>query len=273
MPVLKDKTYIITGASRGIGRAIALRLAGAGANIVVAAKTGRPHPKLEGTIQETVRQVEEAGGRGLAVKTDVRFAGEVENMVAMAVKTFGGINGLINNAGAISLTGVEKTTPKLFDRMHQVNTRAVYLCARAAHPYLKEAENAHILSLSPPVNMDVKWLKDYSPYTVSKYGMTMLSLGMAAEFEQDGISVNTLWPATLIATAAIEFAVGGPGMLNHCRKPDIMADAAYEIVSRQGLSGNTLLDEPFLRECGYDDFDRYAYNPAYKDKIHPDIFL
>ncbi len=273
MLALKDKTYIITGASRGIGRAIALRLAGAGANIVVAAKSLRPHPKLEGTILDTVKQVEAAGGRGLAVKTDVRFAAEIEAMVEQTVNTFGGIDGLINNAGAISLTGVEKTTAKLFDRMHQVNTRAVFLCSQAVLPYLKKSDNPHILSLSPPVNLDVKWLKDYSPYTVSKYGMTMLSLGMAAEFEPHGIAVNTLWPVTLIATAAIEFAVGGREMLDHCRKADIMADAAFEILQRSGLSGQCLLDEPFLKKCGYSDFDSYAYNQSYKGKIYPDIFL
>ncbi len=273
MSDLKGKTYIITGASRGIGRAMALRLAQAGANIVAAAKSLRPHPKLEGTLGETVQQVEDAGGRGLAVKTDVRFASEIEAMVEQAVATFGGIDGLINNAGAISLTGVEKTTPKLFDRMHQVNARAVFLCSRAVLPHLKKSENPHILSLSPPVNMDVKWLKDYSPYTLSKYGMTMLSLGMAGEFASYGIAVNTLWPVTLIATAAIEFAIGGREMLNHCRKPDIMADAAYEIVRRSGITGRCLLDEPFLKECGYSDFDSYAYNPDFDGKIYPDIFL
>jgi citronellol/citronellal dehydrogenase len=230
MADLAGKTIVITGASRGIGRAMALRFARDGANIVLAAKSVKPHPKLAGTLGETAAAVEAAGGRALAVKTDVRYEDQVEAMVAAAVAAFGGIDALVNNAGAISLTGVENTPPKRYDLMQQINARAVFVCSRAVLPHLKQSDNPHILSLCPPLSLAPRWLKDHAPYTLSKYGMTLLSLGMAEEFRKYGIAVNCLWPRTIIATAAIEFAVGDRSTLRHCRKPEIMADAAHAVL-------------------------------------------
>jgi len=274
MRTLQNKTYIITGASRGIGRAIAIRLARAGASVVAAAKTTRKHPKLPGTLPETVELMEKAGGKGLAVRTDVRFPEQLDNLVAKTIATFGRLDGVIHNAGAISLTPLAETSVKLYDRMHQVNDRAVFLLSRAAYPYLKK-NGGHIVTLSPPLNLKDKWLKPHIPYTVSKYSMTLLAMGMALEFRDANIAVNSIWPATLIATAAIEFAVGDRALLNHCRKPDIMADAVYEILCRDArtLTGQALIDQSFLEQCGYNTFESYAYNPDYADKIHPDIFL
>ncbi len=218
--------------------------------------------------------MEQAGGSGLAVKTDVRFVEQIDALVHRTLEEFGRIDGVIHNAGAISLTPLAQTTVKLYDRMQQINNRAVFLLSRAAYPHLKKTDG-HIITLSPPINLDEKWLAPYSPYTISKYSMTMLALGMAGEFKKEGIAVNSLWPATLIATAAIEFAVGDKEMLNHCRKPAIMADAVYEILCRDAetLTGQSLIDQPFLESCGYRDFDRYAYNPDYIKEIYPDIFL
>jgi len=272
---LKGKTIIITGASRGIGKAMALRFAQDGANIVAAAKSLKPHPKLPGTIAETARLVNEQGGNGLAIKVDVRFPEQVQAMVQETVDAFGGIDVLINNAGAISLTNVENTSIKLFDRMHAVNDRAVFLCAQAALPYLKKSDNPHILNLSPPLNFNPKWLKDYIPYTRSKYGMTLMTLGMAEEFREQGIAVNSLWPRTLIATAAIEFAVGDKKMLKQCRKPQIMADAAYSIITTKSTwqTGQCLIDEQVLRENGTEDFSIYSADPDNPQNLLPDIFL
>lgn len=275
MANLKNKTIIITGASRGIGRAMAIRFAKDGANIVVASKSLKGHPKLPGSLEETVKDVETAGGKAIAVQLDVRHAEQIDNMVQAAVNTFGGIDVLINNAGAISLTSVEKTSLKLYDRMHNVNDRAVFLCSQAVIPHLKKSDQAHILTLSPPINLNPKWLKNYSPYTASKYSMSMLTIGMAEELQEHGIAVNSLWPKTIIATAAIEFGIGDKNMLNLCRTTDIMADAAYEIISTSdmSLSGKLFIDEEILKECGERDFDKYAYNPAFKDKLYPDLFI
>ena len=275
MSDLSNKTIIITGASRGIGQAMALRFARDGANIVIAAKSARPHPKLEGTIHTVAEEVAAAGGNALPLQLDVRREDQVVDMMKAAVDKFGGIDALVNNAGAISLTPVEKTPIKRYDLMQSVNSRAVFTCTHSALPYLKASANPHILSLSPPLNLSIKWLKDHAPYTLSKYGMTMLSLGMAAEFEAYGIAVNCLWPQTAIATAAIEFAVGNRDLFKHCRKPEIMADAAYEILITENrrLSGQTLTDEQILRERGHTDLDRYAVDPANADQLLPDFFL
>ena len=275
MGKLKNKTIIITGASRGIGRAMALRFARDGANIVIAAKSARPHPKLKGTIHTVAEEVTAAGGNALPFQLDVRQDDQVANMMQMAVDTFGGIDALVNNAGAISLTPVEKTPIKRYDLMQSINSRAVFTCAQSALPFLKASANPHILSLSPPLNLSIKWLKDHAPYTLSKYGMTMLSLGMAGEFEAYGIAVNCLWPQTAIATAAIEFVVGNQELFKHCRKPEIMADAAYEVLITENgqLCGQTLTDEQILRQRGYTDFQQYAVDPTHADQLLPDFFL
>lgn len=254
---------------------MAIRFARDGANIVVAAKTADPHPKLKGTIYDVAGEIESAGGRALAVQVDVRFEDQIAAMVARTVDRFGGIDVLINNAGAISLKGVEQTPVKRYDLMQSVNARAVYLCSQAVLPHLISATNPHILSLSPPLNFDKIWLKDYAPYTLSKYGMTILTLGMSAEFEKYGVAVNCLWPRTAIATAAVEYAIGGHDWLRHCRKPEIIADAAYEILITQDckLTGQALVDEDFLRKRGVDDFEKYAVDPNYANELLPDFFL
>ena len=254
---------------------MALRFARDGANVVIAAKSAEPHPKLKGSIYEVAREVEEAGGRALPLQVDVRFEDQVSAMVAKTIQAFDGIDALVNNAGAINLTPVERTPVKRFDLMQGVNARAVFVCSQAVLPHLRKASNPHILSLSPPLNLNPKWLKDYGPYTLSKYGMTLLSLAMSAEFEADGIAVNCLWPKTIIATAAIEFAVGNRDMFSHCRKPEIMADAAYEIISTDSrrLTGRTLIDEDILRDRGLADLTRYAYDQEHAADLYPDLYL
>ena len=275
MSNLSNKTIIITGASRGIGRAMALRFARDGANIVIAAKSDRPHPKLKGTIHTVAEEVVTAGGKALPFKLDVQREDQVASMMQAAVDEFGGIDALVNNAGAISLTTVEKTTIKRYDLMQSINSRAVFICAHSALPFLKASSNPHILSLSPPINLNIKWLKNHAPYTLSKYGMTMLSLGMSEEFEPYGIAVNCLWPRTAIATAAIEFVVGNRDLFKNCRTPEIMADAAYEILITENrqLCGQTLIDEQLLQERGHTDLKRYAVDPANTEQLLPDFFL
>lgn len=275
MADLRGKTIIITGASRGIGRSMALKFAGHGANLVIAAKSSEPHPKLQGTIHTVAAEVRAGGGDALAVQVDVRIEEQVQAMVEAAVQRFGGIDALVNNAGAISLTPVEKTPVKRYDLMQEVNSRAVFVCSQAALPYLRQAPNPHILSMAPPLHLNSAGLRDHAPYTLSKYGMTLLSLGMAEEFRKYRIAVNCLWPKTIIATAAIEFAVGDRSTLKVCRKPEIVADAAYRILTApsESLTGQTLLDEDLLRQSGVTDFDQYAYDPDFAGRLHPDIFL
>jgi len=275
MSSLKNRTIFITGASRGIGREIALRCARDGANLVIAAKTVEPHAKLEGTIHQTAEAVEAAGGRALAIQLDVREESQVRDALEKAAAHFGGIDAVVNNAGAIGLTNLEMTPPKKFDLMMGINARAVYLMSHCALPYLKKSSNAHVLSLSPPLNLSSKWLKPYIPYTLSKYGMTLLSMGMAEELRDQKIAVNTLWPRTLIATAAVEFSVGGRDLFKVARKPDIMADAAYEILRTEGmaLTGRSLIDEQILRERGVVDFTRYAWDPAMADRLGVDLYV
>lgn len=274
MSTLSNRTVFITGASRGIGRAIALACARQGANVVIAAKSDKPHPKLPGTIHSVADEVREAGGQALPLVLDVREEDLVKDCMKQAADHFGGIDMLVNNAGAIRLQGVEKLPVKRYDLMHQVNARAVFLCSQAALPWLKESDQAHILSLSPPLNMDPKWFAQYGPYTTTKYAMTMLTLGMSEEFKRYGIAVNSLWPRTLIATAAIEFEVGGPEMMKQGRKPDIMADAAVHILSQRSnrLTGQTLIDENLLRETGVTDFEQYRYAAGDKPLLD-DLFL
>lgn len=269
---LQGKTLFITGASRGIGREIALRAAREGANIVIAAKSAEPHAKLPGTIHSVAAEVEEVGGKALALQVDVRDESAVKTAMAQAAEHFGGIDALINNAGAIKLVGVEKLDPKRFDLMFQINTRAVMVCSQAALPYLKDSRG-HILSLSPPINLDPKWFANYGPYTTTKYGMSMLTLGMHEEFKKYGISVNSLWPKTVIATAAIEFEAGGPAVMKAARLPAIMADAAHAILSstERTISGRLLIDEEILREQGQSDFEQYRYDPA--GKLMNDLFV
>lgn len=261
---LSAKTLFITGASRGIGREIALKAAADGANIVIAAKSAEPHPKLEGTIFSVAAEVEAAGGKALALQLDVRDEQAVATAMAQAAEHFGGIDALVNNAGAIKLVGVEKLEPKRFDLMYQINTRAVMVCSQAALPYLKKSTSGHILNLSPPLNLDAKWFAQHGPYTVTKYGMSMLTLGMSEEFKKYGISVNSLWPKTMIATAAIEFELGSRDAFKRARLPAIMADAAHAILSSEGrsISGRLLIDEDILREQGVSDFEQYRFDPA-----------
>lgn len=275
MPSLKNKVIIITGASRGIGRAMAIRFAQEGATIVIAAKSDQPHPKLPGTIHTVATEVEAAGGKAIPVQLDVRKELAIKKLCDQIGQQFGRIDAVINNAGAISLTNVENTSPKRYDLMQQINSRAVYCFAHYALPYLKKSENPHILSLSPPVNLDVKWLKDYSPYSLSKYGMSILSRGLAEEFKPYGIAVNTLWPETYIATAAIEFAVGSKETLNYARKPEIMADAAYVVLTHpsKNYTGLWLIDEQVLKAAKVTDFSQYAYNPEFEEQIQKDLFL
>lgn len=275
MPSLKNKVIIITGASRGIGRAMAIRFAQEGATIVIAAKSDQPHPKLPGTIHTVATEVEAAGGKAIPVQLDVRKELAIKKLCDQIGQQFGRIDTVINNAGAISLTNVENTSPKRYDLMQQINSRAVYCFAHYALPYLKKSDNPHILSLSPPVNLDVKWLKDYSPYSLSKYGMSILSRGIAEEFKPYGIAVNTLWPETYIATAAIEFAVGSKETLNYARKPEIMADAAYVVLTHpsKNYTGLWLIDEQVLKAAKVTDFSQYAYNPEFEEQIQKDLFL
>lgn len=272
MKTLKDKVIFITGASRGIGREIALRCAKDGAKIVIAAKTDQPHPKLEGTIHTVAAEVEEAGGKALALQVDIRDEDKVNEAVAKTVDVFGGIDVLINNASAISLTPTLDTPMKRYDLINSVNARGTFLCSQACIPHLKNASNPHILTLSPPLNMKPKWFKNNLAYTMSKYGMSMCTLGMAEEFKNEGIAVNSLWPKTTIATAAIE--VNFPKqILQASRKPSIMADAAYIILSSDSkeFTGNFFIDEDLLRIHGVSDFNSYALNPNVP--LMPDFFL
>lgn len=275
MAGLQGRTVVITGASRGIGQAMALRFAAEGANVVVAAKTSEPHAYLPGTIHSVAEEVEKAGGRALAVQVDVRKEDQVQAMVDETVRVFGGIDALINNAGAISLTSVESTDLKRYDLIQSVNARAVFLCCKAALPALRGSANAHILNISPPLALDRKWFARHAPYTVSKYGMTMLTYGMAEEFRRYRIAVNSLWPRTTIATAAIEFGVKDREMVKVSRTPMIMADAAYEVLITERLktTGRALIDEDFLRERGMKEFRHYSVNPEQSGRLQKDLFV
>ena len=270
---LNGKTLFITGGSRGIGLAIALRAARDGANIVIAAKTGEPHPKLAGTIYTAAEAIEAAGGRALPLLLDVRDETAVVEAVARAAEHFGGIDICVNNASAINLSKSPDIDAKRFDLIQQINMRGTVLVSRACVPYLRESGNPHVLTLSPPLTLRADWFAAHLPYTLSKYGMSMVSYGMAEEFRLDGIAFNALWPLTTIATAAVEFALGGEALMRRSRTPEIMADAAYAIFGRDARSctGNFLLDEDVLREEGVTDFSGYRYDP--QSSLEVDIFV
>ncbi len=272
MRSLSGKTLFITGASRGIGKAIGLRAARDGANIVIASKSSVPHPKLPGTIHSAAEEIEAAGGKALAVKTDIRYEEEVEAAIEQAVATFGGIDILVNNASAIFLAGTLETPMKRFDLMAGINGRGAFLCSQKALPYLLEAENPHILNISPPLSMNQQWFKSNCAYTMAKYGMSMCVLGMAAEFADRGVAVNALWPRTAIDTAAIAMLQGMVEPKN-CRKPEIVADSAHAILTRDSreCTGNFFIDDEVLRAEGVTDFDQYAIDPS--AELQPDFFI
>ncbi|HSS77262.1 MAG TPA: NAD(P)-dependent oxidoreductase [Thermoanaerobaculia bacterium] len=269
---LKGRTLFITGASRGIGKAIALRAAADGANVAVAAKTTEPNPKLPGTIYSAAAEIEKAGGQALPLAVDIRDEEQVHRAVAKTVETFGGIDILINNASAINLTGTLETPMKRFDLMWGVNARGTFLCSQACIPHLKKSPNPHILTLSPPLNLDPRWFKMHTAYTMSKYGMSFCVLGMAEEFKDDGIAINALWPRTVIATAALAM-LGGLTPPEKCRKPEIVADAAHVLLTRDSrcCTGNFYIDEDVLREAGVTDFEPYAVQT--RQPLHTDLFL
>jgi citronellol/citronellal dehydrogenase len=263
---LKGKTLFISGASRGIGLAIALRAARDGANVAIAAKTAEPHPKLPGTIHTAAEEVERVGGKALPLVCDIRFEDQVTAAVEQCVARFGGIDICVNNASAIQLTGTLQTDMKRFDLMNGINARGTYLVSRTCIPHLKRAANPHVLMLSPPLDMNARWFKGHTAYTMAKFGMSMCVLGMSAEFSDEGIAFNALWPRTGIATAAIRNALAGDEGMRRCRTPDILADAAYLVFSKsaQEFSGHFLIDDTFLAQNGVTDFDRYRVD-ATKD--------
>ncbi len=276
MATLKGKTLFITGASRGIGREIALRAARDGANVVVAAKTVEEHATLKGTIHSVAKEIEAAGGKALAIQLDVRDDAAIEAAMKLSAQTFGGLDILINNASAISLTPTLETSAKRYDLMMTVNARATFLCSRAAIPFLKDSaakgRNPHILTMSPPISLKPEWFQHYTAYTMSKYGMSMVTLGLSAEFAKDGIGVNSLWPRTTIATAAVEVHFPEE-ILKASRTAEIMADAAHAILTSESrkTNGNFFIDEKVLRAAGVTDFDRYALNPGVE--LFQDIFV
>ncbi|MBI5007418.1 MAG: NAD(P)-dependent oxidoreductase [Nitrosomonadales bacterium] len=272
MTSLRDKVVFITGSSRGIGREIALRCARDGAKVVITGKTTEPHPKLPGTIHSVAQEVAEAGGQALAIQLDVRDEAAIAAAVEQTAAHFGGIDVLVNNASAISLTPTLETTAKRLDLMWDVNMRATFLASQACIPHLRKAANPHILTLSPPLNLEAKWFAPHVAYTISKYGMSMVMLGLAKEFAADGIAVNCLWPRTTIATAAIEFNFP-PEILRASRKPAIMADAAHAILLRDSrtFSGHFFIDDEVLRASGVKNLDHYAVSPG--EKLYGDLFL
>ena len=273
MRTLEKKTLFITGASRGIGLAIGLRAAKDGANVVIAAKTTEPHPKLPGTIHTAAKEIEAAGGRALPLVVDVRSEDQIQAAVDKAVQTFGGIDILVNNASAISLTGTVATPMKRFDLMHQVNTRGTFACSQAAIPHLKKSDNPHILNLSPPLNMEAKWFAGHVAYTMAKFGMSMCVLGMSEELRPDGIAVNALWPRTVIATSAVKNLLGGDAVIKGSRKPEIIGDAAHVILTRPSreFTGNFCMDDDVLASAGITDLGRYAVEPG--AELIPDFFV
>ncbi len=270
---LKNKTVIITGASRGIGKAIGLRLAREGANIVIAAKSVEENAKLGGTIFSAAQEMEAAGGQALAVQCDIRFEEQVQNVVEKTIAKFGGIDIVVNNASAISLTPTEQTEPKRFDLMHAINVRGTFFVTKACIPYLKQSANAHILTLSPPVNLDPKWLKGHIAYTLTKYNMSMMAMGWAAELKQYHIASNALWPRTTIDTAAVRNLLGGEVLAKMSRTPDVLADAAYLIFSKPSsqCTGHCFIDEEVFAAEGITDLGKYAVVPG--AQLYQDLFV
>jgi citronellol/citronellal dehydrogenase len=271
----KGKTVFITGASRGIGLAIGKKLAQEGANIVIAAKTDTPNPKLPGTIHSAAAEIEAAGGQALAVMCDIRFEENVQEAVNQAVARFGGIDILINNASAISLTGTLQTDMKRYDLMHNINTRGTFLVSKTCLPFLLKAENPHVLNLSPPLSMKTHWFENHTAYTMAKYGMSMCVLGMAGEFKGK-VAFNALWPRTAIATAAVQNILGGDHMVKHSRTTEILSDAAYFILKRDAktCTGNFFIDDELLATEGITDLSGYAVTPGMKDsELFMDFFV
>jgi citronellol/citronellal dehydrogenase len=275
MSSLAGKTLFVTGGSRGIGLAIALRAARDGANVVIAAKTSDPNPKLPGTIHSAAAEIEAAGGKALAVQTDIRFEEQVQAAVDAAVARFGGIDILINNASAISLTPTLLTDMKRYDLMHGINTRGTFLTSKVCIPQLLKASNPHVLNLAPPFPLQARWFAPHVAYTMAKYGMSLCVLGMAEEFKEQGIAFNALWPRTTIATAAVNNLLGGDALMRTSRTPEIMADAAHSILTKPSRSctGNFFIDEDMLRAEGVTDFERYRADPAYTGELTEDFFL
>lgn len=273
MSSLKGKTLFITGASRGIGHAIGLRAAQDGANIAIVAKTAEPHPKLPGTIYSAAEDMEKAGGKALALQVDIRDEGAVIEAVKKTVATFGGIDILVNNASAISLTGTLDTEMKRYDLMHQINTRGTFLCSKVCIPHLEKAQNPHILNLSPPLNMEARWFAPHVAYTMAKFGMSMCVLGMHEELRGKGIAVNALWPRTAIATAAVKNLLGGDEAIKGSRTVEIMSDAAHAILTKASreTTGNFFVDEDVLKAEGVTDFTKYAVDPT--AELFPDFFV
>ncbi|MCZ2298983.1 MAG: NAD(P)-dependent oxidoreductase [Chitinophagales bacterium] len=269
----QNKTVFITGASRGIGKAIALKLAKEGANIVIASKSVEENPKLGGTIFTAAKEIEAAGGKALPVQTDIRFEEQIINAVNKTVETFGGIDIVINNASAIQLTGTAQTEAKRFDLMHNINVRGSFLVVQHCLPFLKKGNNPHILTLSPPINFDIKWLSPHIAYTMSKYNMSMMAIAWSEEFKKYGIASNALWPQTTINTAAVLNLLGGEALAKMSRTTDILADAAYYILSKENLqyTGNTFIDETVLANEGITDLDKYAVVP--NGTLYKDLFL
>ena len=269
----QNKTVLITGASRGIGKAIGLRLAKEGANIVIASKSVEENPKLGGTIYSAAEEMEKAGGKALAVQCDIRFEDQVQNVIDKAVATFGGIDILINNASAINLNSTEQVEPKRFDLMFDINVRGTFMVSKACIPLLKKSTNAHILNLSPPINMDMKWFSKHLAYTISKYDMTMIALGLAAELKKYNIAANTLWPKKTIATAAVQNLLGGEMLMKMSRTPDIIAESAFYILSKPSTecTGNSFIDEDVLANEGITDLSQYSVVPG--ATLYNDLFV
>lgn len=270
---LEGKTLFITGASRGIGLEISLRAARDGANVALIAKTAEPNPKLEGTVYSAAEAIEEAGGQALPIVGDIRDEEQVFSAVEQAVERFGGIDVCVNNASAINLSGTEELEMKRYDLMQDINTRGAFVVSKACIPHLKRAENPHVLSLSPPLNMEPRWFGSYAAYAIAKYGMSMCTLGMAEEFREEGIAFNSLWPRTIIATAAVQNLLGGDEAMARSRKPELVADAAYAIVTRPSreTTGNFFLAEDVLAEEGVTDLSQYSYGDS--DDLQPDLFV
>ena len=272
--VFADKVVLITGASRGIGKAIAKRLAREGAHLAIASKTTEPHPKLEGTIYSAAEEIaKEGSGKVLPLQADIRFEETIFAAVQKTMQELGGIDILINNASAISLTNTEQTEAKKFDLMHGINVRGTFLMSRACIPYLRKSSNPHILNLSPPLNMQPKWFANHVAYTISKYGMSMIVLGLAEELRSQRIAVNALWPRTTIATSAVKNLLGGDFLIQRSRTPEIVADAAYHILQKPSFecTGNFFIDEEVLKDYGISDFAKYAVNP--EQKLMTDLFV
>jgi citronellol/citronellal dehydrogenase len=270
---LKGKTLLITGASRGIGLAIGLRAARDGANVAIAAKTTEPHPKLPGTIFTAADEIGKAGGKALPVVCDIRDEHQVKEAVAKTVEAFGGLDVLVNNASAIDIRSTPHLPVKKWDLMHSVNARGTWVCSKYALPHLLKSANPHILTVSPPLNVAPDWFGRHVAYTLAKYGMTLVSLGLSEELRDDGVAVNTLWPRTVIATAAVQNLLGGDEVMAHARRPEIVADAAYAILTKESraCTGNFFVDEDLLRAEGVTDFEPYAVTPG--AELYPDFFV